>query len=102
MFKLLPHGTPLGLCDSNGIEFRVGSIVRGSPVNDIHGSWVEYEVLLMGVIPLLIYIRSEKGQVLPKGYSGCPLSNFYDIESFMHSENSTNLRPDEDLFIQKT
>jgi hypothetical protein len=100
MPDLLPNGTPLGLCDSNGIEFKTGSIVRADTFNDIHGSWVDYEIKLMGTTPLMIYLKSEKGQVLPKGHSGCPLSSFYDVKEFVFSKNSMSLRPDEDLFIQ--
>lgn len=98
---LLPIGTPLGLCDSNGVEFKSGSIVRGVTVNeDVHGSWVDYEIVLQGTTPVMIYLKSEKGEVLPKGYTGCPLSNFYDVEVFVFSKNPMSLRPDEDLFIQ--
>ncbi|MFT7009505.1 MAG: hypothetical protein ACJAXJ_004054 [Colwellia sp.] len=101
MSDLLPNGTPLGLCDSNGVEFKSGSIVRAGTCNeDTHGNWVDYEIKLQGTTPILVYIKSEKGQVLPTGHTGCPLSNFYDVEMFVFSKNSMSLRPDEDLFIQ--
>jgi hypothetical protein len=99
--QLLPLGTPLGLCDSNGVEFKSGSVVRSGTCNeDFHGCWVDYEIKLQGTTPLMVYLRSEKGILLPKGYTGCPLSNFYDVEMFVFAKDSMSLRPDENLFIQ--
>lgn len=100
--NLLPYGTPLGLCDSNGVEFKMGCIVRcGTDNKDLHGCWVDYEITLQGTTPLMIYLQSEKGAVLPKGYTGCPLSDFYDVKMFVFAKNSMSLRPYEDLFIQE-
>jgi hypothetical protein len=100
--KLLPNGTLIGLCDSNGVEFKTGSIVRHkNDINhDLHGTWCEYKILLQGTTPLMVYIRSEKGLILPIGYTACCLSNFYDLNLFVFSENSMDLRPEENLIIQ--
>jgi hypothetical protein len=90
--QLLPLGTPLGLCDSNGVEFKSGSVVRSGTCNeDFHGCWVDYEIKLQGTTPLMVYLRSEKGILLP---------NFYDVEMFVFAKDSMSLRPDENLFIQ--
>lgn len=97
----LALGTPLGLCDSNGVEFKNGSIVRCATSNiDIHGTWVEYEVILKGVIPLLSYLKSEKGEVLSKGYTACCLSDFYTTESLVFASDPMSLRPSEGLYVQ--
>ena len=100
----LIKGTPIGLCDTNGKEFKVGSIVRRSTdINEVmHGSWVDYEITVQGITPLMKYLRSETGEVLPKGYTGCCLSDFYDMNMFVFANDSMSLRPDEDLFIQDT
>ncbi len=97
----MTNGNPLGLCDSNGVEFRVGSIVRRDMTNnsEIHGDWVDYEVKLQGTVPLLSYLKSEKGQINPVGYTVGFLSNEYDHKEFLFSENSKSLRPDESLII---
>jgi hypothetical protein len=100
---LLPKGTPLGLCDTRGIEFKVGSVVRrNSEINEaMHGSWVDYEITLQGTVPLMSYLRSEKGEVLSKGYTACCLSDVYDMKMFVFARDSMCLRPDEDVFIQE-
>lgn len=99
---ILPKGTPLGLCDTHGVEFKVGSVVRGKcEFNfDVHGPWVDYEIKLQGIIPILSYLKSEKGQVLPEGHSASCLSDIYDLERFVFSKKLPELRPEEDWFIQ--
>ena len=103
-FKGLIKGSHLGLCDTNGKEFKVGSIVRRSTdINTgMHGSWVDYEITVQGTTPLMKYLRSETGEVLPKGYTGCFLSDVYDMKLFVFANDSMILRPTEDLFIQDT
>lgn len=99
--EILYEGTPLGLCDSSGLEFKVASIVRrNSEINfEMHGSWVEYKLTLQGTTPIMSYFRSEKGQVLPIGYTACCLSDIYDMEMFVFSKNSLTLRPEENIII---
>ena len=100
---VMPCGTPIGLCDSGGTEFKVGSVVRRrAEINkEVHGDWVDYEITLQGTTPLMAYLRSEKGEVLPKGYTACCLSDVYDMKMFVFAKDSMSLRPDEDLFIQE-
>ena len=100
--KIIDTGSPIGLCDSNGIEFKVGSVVRLETDNKkMHGDWVDYEISLQGTTPLLIYLYSEKGDILPKGYTGCCLSDYYDHKMFLFAKDSLSLRPDEQLLIQQ-
>jgi len=98
---VIPRGAPLGLCDSEGTEFHYGSIVRRTTDinNDMHGEWVDYEVTLQGTTPLLSYLRSEKGQVLPVGYTACCLCNEYDHKMFVFAADSMTLRPESSLLV---
>jgi len=99
---VMSRGTPLGLCDSEGTEFCVGSVVRrNTDINKaVHGSWVDYEVTLQGTTPLLSYLKSETGQALPVGYTACCLCNEYDHKMFVFATDSKSLRPDDELIIQ--
>ena len=93
-------GTPVGLCDSNGDELRVGDKVK-MPVdcnNEMHGNWSIYTVKLQGMVPILSYFKSEKGQVLPEGYTACCLSDRYDQKMFVFAKDSNDLRPNENIF----
>lgn len=85
-----------GLCDSEGLELFIGDHVRiESEINqDVHGSWTEYEIKQQGLTPILLYVTSEKGQSLPKGITGSPLSLHYDQELFCSEKNSFSLRPE--------
>lgn len=100
---LIPLNSLLGICDSKGIEFRVGSIVRrNTEINfEVHGNWVDYRVILQGTTPLLSYLKSEKGQVLPIGYTACCLCNEYDYKMFVFATDLKTLRPDSELIIQE-
>lgn len=84
-----------GLCDSNGTPLSVGDNVKlFNPDAEAHGEWSEYKIILRGIIPALSYLHSEKGQVLPVGMTGMPLSDFYDTEEFMRSDTLEAIRPD--------
>lgn len=99
---MLAAGAPLGLCDTNGVEFRVGCIVRSECINqDIHGTWVDYEITLQGVIPILSYLRSEKGEILKVGGTACCLSDIYDNEQFVFAKDAMSLRPEDKYLIQR-
>jgi len=99
---VIPCGAPVGLCDSAGNQFKVGSIVRANTdINkNMHGNWVDYEITLQGITPIMSYLRSEKGEVLPKGYTACCLSDFYDMKMFVFAKDSMSLRPNDNLLIQ--
>tara|TARA_Y100000310_G_scaffold116008_1_gene114605 strand:+ start:368 stop:736 length:369 start_codon:yes stop_codon:yes gene_type:complete len=98
--SLIPIGTPIGLCDSEGKEFKTGDIVRcGTDNEDVHGKWVEYEILLQGTTPLVVYLRSESGNVFRRGGTAGFLSDFYNTKSFVFAERSLDLRPEDHIVI---
>lgn len=58
--------------DSTGEMIRLGDIVR-APITinqHTHGTWGDYRIRKAPGGYLLSYLRSEKGQVLPEGYTG--------------------------------
>jgi hypothetical protein len=60
-------GAATGLYDSNGQPIHVGDKVKRK-VNgntDYHGEWAIYEVAVRGMIPVLMYVTSEKGDQIP-------------------------------------
>lgn len=101
---MLERGFPTGLCDSMGTEIKVGDKVK---INvdcnvDLHGEWAIYEIKLRGIVPVISYLVSEKGQILPVGYTGRPLSDLYDQKIFLWVDDLKRLRPvDEDVVIVK-
>lgn len=58
--------------DAGGTMIRLGDVVR-APVainQQLHGTWAEYRIRKAPGGYLLSYIRSEKGAILPEGYTG--------------------------------
>lgn len=98
---VMPFGTPTGLCDSKGFEIKVGDkIKKPTDCNRIfHGRWCIYTVELQGIVPVLRYFISEKGQKIPVGYTGGPLSDEYDQKNFTFATDSKSLRPNNDLEV---
>lgn len=94
-------GYKLGLRDSKDQEFQVGSIVRlETTVNKkVHGNWTEYVVKMQACIPVLSYLRSEKGAVLAEGYTGFALSLLYDQKLLVFTTSPFNLTPDDYVVI---
>jgi hypothetical protein len=65
--------------DATGKLICVGDIVRlgtEEPFNERHGAWCDYVVEKSPAGYRLAYIRSEKGQVLPKGYTAGFMNEF--------------------------
>lgn len=58
--------------DIHGREIMVGDRVRlSTEINvEVHGKWVDYTVIKRPGGYALSYLISEKGQILPVGYSG--------------------------------
>lgn len=84
-----------GLRDSKGKKIVIGSIIR-KPVEinqDVHGKWTEMVVKRQGMTPILSYLRSEKGDVLPEGYIACLLAEEYDRKMFVFATKPETLRP---------
>lgn len=100
--KKANRGPSTGLCDSHGVELYVGDIVR-KPVDantEVHGDWALYRIVQQGLTPLLLYVRSEKGQVLPEGYTGCVLADLYNPKMFCFATDPLSLRPVDDIFLE--
>ncbi|MES2289257.1 MAG: hypothetical protein V4530_05915 [Pseudomonadota bacterium] len=58
--------------DATGEMIRLGDLVRAKlTINQhVHGDWADYRIRKAPGGYLLSYHRSEKGQVLPEGYTG--------------------------------
>lgn len=93
-------GTPTGLYDTAGNHILVGSVVkRRSSSPEYHGEWVYHEVKLQGLTPILSYLKSDKGQVIPKGHSVGILAHSYDHQSFVFADDLSGLKPEDDMFV---
>lgn len=88
-----------GVTDVNGNKVHIGDTVRIPTENEIHGTWVEYDVVTRGMTPCLLYKVSELGQKLPAGYTGMPLANLYDAKDFMFFDDLSKALCDEDMVI---
>jgi hypothetical protein len=74
---------------------RVGDLLR-KPTEcneDFHGAWSIYRVKLRGIVPIIAYVESEKGKLLPEGYLAAPLSGEYDQKLFLFASDVSKLRP---------
>lgn len=90
-----------GLMDSHGVEIFIGDQIK-KPVDcnqDVHGQWVIFKVIQRGLTPVLIYERSASGYVMPKGMSGGPLCDEYEVEEFCLAEELHSIRPACDLMV---
>lgn len=58
--------------DASGEMILLGDIIRAPiTINQyVHGTWGEYRIKKAPGGYLLSYLRSEKGQILPEGYTG--------------------------------
>jgi len=92
-----------GLCDSNGDQIKIGDKLKQPvTINDgLHGKWAVYEVKQRGMTPIISYLYSEKGEILPAGYLASPLCDLYDGKMFCFARDVMTLRPSEDLIILK-
>lgn len=98
-----PTRVETGLCDDNGKMICVGDRVRKMVDNntEFHGDWAIYEVRLRGIVPILSYVISERGQKLQVGYVASPLSDEYDRKLFLFASDLSDLRPKESLVIEE-
>jgi hypothetical protein len=58
--------------DKSGRPIHVDAVIR-APIDinqELHGTWGEYRVKKAPGGYILSYLRSEKGQILPEGYTG--------------------------------
>lgn len=98
---MLDQGTPTGCYDTDGVEFKIGDLIRQDVVcnNELHGSWALYQIELRGIVPVYVYVQSERGPILPPGYLGQPLSCLYDGKMFMFSNDRKSLRPEPCTYV---
>ena len=95
------RGVATGFCDSAGKPIHVGDIVRREVTGniDFHGKWSDYKITQQGIAPLLSYVASESGQVLPEGYTGCWLTSCYDNKLAWFSVQPNRLKPIERMLV---
>lgn len=58
--------------DKGDVPIRVGDVVRMATTGNVelHGTWCEYRIRKAPGGYVFSYLRSEKGQILPEGYTG--------------------------------
>tara|TARA_R110002094_G_scaffold129758_1_gene123510 strand:+ start:107 stop:442 length:336 start_codon:yes stop_codon:yes gene_type:complete len=93
-----------GLRDSNGAPIFVGDRLKTSVTcnEEKYGQWAMYRVVQRGIVPVLVYVESEKGQVLPQGMAGGVLSDQYDLKALMTCDSGDDLRPIDTLVNMDT
>ena len=97
----MEHGIHTGLFDRDGRGIVIGAVVR-MPVTgntDMHGEWADYTVEQRGMTPVLTYLTSEKGRVLPVGYLAQCLSDQYDQKMFLFATDISKLRPHNGMHV---
>jgi len=72
MKALLSSGQATGFQDERGSDIRIGDVLRryveaGTEIEPGHGTWMDFRVVARGVVPVLVYLKSEKGQVVAAG-----------------------------------
>jgi hypothetical protein len=92
---------PTGLCDSLRRPIKIGDLVKRTlgRNNPLHGPWLIHRVKAHGLVPIVSYYISAKGQVLPEGATACCLSDLYDLKSFLFAYNPSVLMPDEMIVV---
>jgi len=95
------YGSATGLYDSNGRAIHIGDKVKTEVTGnkDYHGEWAIYEVAVRGMVPVLMYVTSEKGDRFPKGYTGCALSDKYDAKRFLWGSDLVDVRPCDEMTV---
>ncbi|KTE23135.1 MULTISPECIES: hypothetical protein [unclassified Sphingopyxis] len=80
--------------DCNGVEICTGHVVR-APITgnrELHGAWADYTVEKAPGGYKLSYLRSEKGDILPVGYTGgymadtLPDDDEFDIKALVFTK----------------
>lgn len=91
-----------GLYDSGGKEIKVGDKIK-IPVTknkNLYGEWAIYEVILVGIVPILLYVKSQKGKVIKKETSlAVFLSDKYPSTELLFAKDTRDIKPKDDLVI---
>jgi len=101
LYRRIGHGLQTGFVDTDGKFVYVGDIVR-IPVDtnsEFHGEWSEWVVELRNTVPVLVYLRSEHGNLMPRGYLVRYLAEQYDRESVFYSKSTAAVRPIEAMRV---
>lgn len=90
-----------GFSDSKGVEMFDGDVIkREVDCNiELHGEYSLVEVKFQGSVPVLSYLRSEKGAILPRGYTAGLLSDNYDAKCLMFVKDTCSLVPVEHIEV---
>ena len=46
---------------------------------ETHGDWALYEIIMKNGLTFCSYVRSQKGEIVPRGYMGCCINELDDI-----------------------
>ena len=91
---------PLGVADTDGNPISKGCYIKMATTNqEMHGDNVYYIVDIRGGFPVLSYVMSDKGYILPPDYTGCFLTDFYEPKQVIWRWGDTLPIPDDDLYV---
>lgn len=98
----LDNTMSLAFLDSAGAQLNIGDYVkRPCQINaTVHGAWAVNQIIEQAGLPVLSYCYSEKGKILPTGYTRVLLSDLYDTKILLWLKTGKKLKPsEEELFL---
>lgn len=101
LLSLVGNTMPLAFSDSNGVQLNIGDYVkRPCQINtNIHGSWAVNQIIEQAGLPVLSYCYSEKGKIIPSGYTRTLLSDLYDHKILLWLKEGKRLKPCEEELL---
>ena len=84
-----------GLYDSSGKEIHFGDHVRmQSPIESSpHGEWTIQVIKKRLTFPVVSYVTSQAGQVMPEGYGASLLTDFYEPKALLFALDLSRVLP---------